>query len=94
LGKIIFRCFCWWKLLESNARVDWTRQNLFWENVSRTRLRPSFSLPHHSPRPLPCLPPILYWHDVKGTRRKRRRRTNPLDRPSLQTRVNGMIGIY
>ena len=22
LGKIIFRCFCWWKHLESNARVD------------------------------------------------------------------------
>ena len=59
LGKIIFRCFCWWKHLESNARVDWTRQNLFWENVSRTRLRSSFSLPHHSHRPLPCLPLLL-----------------------------------
>jgi len=53
LEKKVFRCFCWWKNLEGNSRVAWTRQNLFWENVSRTRLRSSFPPPH--PRSLPPL---------------------------------------
>jgi hypothetical protein len=59
LGKIVFRCFSWWKNLEGNARVDWTRQK-FILRKRVTHTPPVHPFLHrilvHSPPPL-----LLTW---------------------------------